>query len=452
MGLQELKKREKVRKQVLTFGTFVLLLGVSVGVCAGTYSGGTGEPNDPYRIATANDLNDIGNHVEDFNKCFVMVNDINMADYTGTQFNIIGTFSDWFRGVFDGNGHTISNFTYQTALQISGGIFREVSGPNAVIQNVRLIDPNINAPAGGGGSLVGRLSEGTVRDCHVENATVSAAGYVGGLIGTIKAQGLVYKCTGTTTVVGEEGIGGLVGSNSGIVRGCHCTSNVTGGGAAWDDGYMCGGLVGKNYGRIVNCSVSATTVSGNHYVGGAVGLNGGFIEKVIASVDVRALDGFLNKIVGGFVGRNGGEVLQCRASGTVKGENRVGGLVGDTHGGNISECYANAAVTGGYNAGGLVGYHDGGSYRKCFWDSDINPDMNGMGNGSNPNVMGKTTAEMMTESTFTDAGWDFVEVWGIGEGQTYPFLRVYPAGDLNHDGIVDFRDVAILAGHWLEEE
>ncbi|MHC4619949.1 MAG: hypothetical protein ACYTEQ_19555 [Planctomycetota bacterium] len=57
---------------------------------------------------------------------------------------------------------------------------------------------------------------------------------------------------------------------------------------------------------------------------------------------------------------------------------------------------------------------------------------------------------MQTESTFTDAGWDFVEVWDIGENQTYPFLRVYPAGDIDHDEKVDWFDVAILAGHWLE--
>jgi phage recombination protein Bet len=58
-------------------------------------------------------------------------------------------------------------------------------------------------------------------------------------------------------------------------------------------------------------------------------------------------------------------------------------------------------------------------------------------------------AEMMEEATFT--GWDFVEVWGIGENQTYPYLRKYVAGDLNHDGIVDWRDFAIFALHWLEE-
>jgi hypothetical protein len=57
---------------------------------------------------------------------------------------------------------------------------------------------------------------------------------------------------------------------------------------------------------------------------------------------------------------------------------------------------------------------------------------------------------MQTRSTFTDADWDFVEIWGIGENQTYPYLRFAPAGDFNYDKKVDLFDLAILASHWLE--
>jgi len=53
---------------------------------------------------------------------------------------------------------------------------------------------------------------------------------------------------------------------------------------------------------------------------------------------------------------------------------------------------------------------------------------------------------MKREGTFVN--WDFVEIWNIGEEQTYPFLRVYPAGDLNHDGRVDLVDFAIIANNW----
>jgi len=57
--------------------TAVMVLLSAAGVVSARYSGGDGSSEKAYRIATAEDLNDIGNHVEDFNKHFVMVNDIN---------------------------------------------------------------------------------------------------------------------------------------------------------------------------------------------------------------------------------------------------------------------------------------------------------------------------------------------------------------------------------------
>lgn len=114
--------------------------GLAGSAAAGTYSGGTGEPNNPYRIATANDLNDIGNHVEDFNKCFVMVNDINLADYNGTQFNIIGPNSTTpFTGIFDGNDKVIHNFRYESSGVDIVGLFGRVSGETALIKNLGLV-------------------------------------------------------------------------------------------------------------------------------------------------------------------------------------------------------------------------------------------------------------------------------------------------------------------------
>ena len=85
-----------------------------------------------------------------------------------------------------------------------------------------------------------------------------------------------------------------------------------------------------------------------------------------------------------------------------------------------------------------------GTVTGSFWDIETS------GQSTSDGGEGKTTAEMQTETTFTDAGWDFVEIWNIGERQTYPFLRVYPAGDLSHDHKVNFYDFAILSSHWLE--
>jgi hypothetical protein len=56
---------------------------------------------------------------------------------------------------------------------------------------------------------------------------------------------------------------------------------------------------------------------------------------------------------------------------------------------------------------------------------------------------------MKKESTFTN--WDFVEIWNIGEEQTYAFLRVYRAGDIDHSDSVNWEDLAGMLNNWLEE-
>jgi len=110
--------------------------------------------------------------------------------------------------------------------------------------------------------------------------------------------------------------------------------------------------------------------------------------------------------------------------------------------GTVTNCYSSGLVTGDLRLGGLVGWYNG-AIGNSFWD--VNTSGLTTSHGGTP----RTTAEMKTQSTFSSAGWDFIEVWDIGENQTYPFLRTYLAGDINHDGVVDFRDIAHLAGDWM---
>jgi len=87
------------------------------------YGGGIGEPNDPYLIYTAEQMNTIGAEPNDWDKHFKLMADIDLSAYSGTQLNIIGIrYGDAFTGVFDGNGHTVSNFR-----RISPG--RDTVGP-----------------------------------------------------------------------------------------------------------------------------------------------------------------------------------------------------------------------------------------------------------------------------------------------------------------------------------
>ena len=129
--------------------SFIVLFGFAAGICLGKYSGGDGSESTPYRISDANDMNDIGLHDEDWGSHFVLTNDINLAQFTGTQFNIIGPNSTTpFTGVFDGNGFAISNFTYHSTGVNLITLFGKVSGEAAVIKDLGLVGTEVRAGTG----------------------------------------------------------------------------------------------------------------------------------------------------------------------------------------------------------------------------------------------------------------------------------------------------------------
>ena len=241
-------------------------------------------------------------------------------------------------------------------------------------------------------------------------------------------------------------VSGLVGLNDyGIVSNCYATGSVTG------DDYV-GGLVGLNYydGTVSNC-YAASTVSGVSWVGGLVGINHfGTVSNCYATGNV-----FGSGSVGGLVGYNNyGTVSKCYATGTVSGVAYVGGLVGWNNS-TISNCYATGSVSGNSIVGGLVGYDYFGTVTASFWDIDTS------GQATSAGGTGKTTIQMQTESTFTDAGWDFVwesvngtgDIWTICEGVDYPKLTwQFIIGDFDGDDDVDFADFAIFAAYWLEAD
>lgn len=406
-------RRMSNRGRIKALTVSLVIVFVTAGVCCGRYSGGDGTAENPYRIATAEDLNDIGSHVEDFNKCFVMVNDINLADYTGAQFNIIGDYLQLpFTGVFDGNGHTIWNFGYESTQQNEEtGIFGYVSDANAVIRDVKLQDPNIRGgPANFVGALAGIFQSGTVRGCSVEGGIVAGRLGVGGLIGWSGPDdpswpgARVIDCyTQTNVQATNDCAGGLVGSNvggvGGVVANCYAKGDVEG--ADW-----VGGLVGNNYGSIADC----------YATGAAVGQAG----------------------VGGLAGYNGGPIARSYSAGPVSGTSDVGGLLGAT----------------------------AGAVSDCVWDIETS-EQAGMcgrdfGSGCNDRRDGKTTAEMQTRSTFTDRGWDFVsetvngpnDVWRMcADGVHYPKLRFeFAAGDLVCADGVNLVDLSYFAARWMDSD
>jgi len=59
--------------------TAIVLLFTIVSAAQAKYSGGNGEPNDPYQIATAEDLILLGDSPEDYDKHFILIADVDLA-------------------------------------------------------------------------------------------------------------------------------------------------------------------------------------------------------------------------------------------------------------------------------------------------------------------------------------------------------------------------------------
>ena len=231
----------------------------------------------------------------------------------------------FFDAVFEGNGHTISGLFIDRPKFAGIGLFGYVT-PASHIRNVELADVEVAGRQYVGGA-VGQ-NWGLVSGIGV-TGRVAGGHFVGGLMGANEytaaatANGIRVYTTGDTTVGGLAGynwgkirdaraagdvagtrysIGGLVGVNSmyGSVTRAYATGDVTG-------EEEVGGLAGTNDGLIAATYVTGTS-SAPYAVGGLVGHNSssGKISASYVSTSVRPRAGTTER--GGLVGRNGGTI------------------------------------------------------------------------------------------------------------------------------------------------
>jgi rhodanese-related sulfurtransferase len=258
--------------------------------------GGTGEPNDPYLIYTAEQLNSIGAEPNDLDKHFKLMADIDLSGYLYDAALIAPDINDVdagfqgipFTGVFDGNDHTISNFNCTSTSRNYIALFGHVSGFNAEIKHLGLIDPNVSAQQNAwfAGSLTGELLHGTLTNCYVKGVSISGENYVGGLVGG-NNYGTIRNCYVIGTIYGFDTLGGLAGGNSGWIMDSYADVNVTG-------NHTIGGLVGYNAGRRESAGTSLKCYSigfliGESEVGGLVGGHPGVVIDSLWDIEASGL-------------------------------------------------------------------------------------------------------------------------------------------------------------------
>jgi T5SS/PEP-CTERM-associated repeat protein len=231
---------------------------------------GSGTPDDPYLISSPTQLNSIGANPAEWDKCFMLTNDIDMSGI-GNAYNIIGIQQgSSFTGVFDGNGHVISNIVIDTAQPSEVGMFGHIEGSEAlggIVRDLGLINPQITASSADFvGAFAGfSASEAQFWNCYVAGGNISGDRFVGGIAGGVSLGPVLANCYTTCSVSGTEAIGGLIGLAAiTYIVDCYSGGAVTG---SIDVGGLCGGLASS----FVYQSYAYGPIVGTTNVGGVIG-------------------------------------------------------------------------------------------------------------------------------------------------------------------------------------
>lgn len=331
-------------------------------------------------------------------------------------------------------------------------------------------------------------NNGEIYNCQTSGEVVGL-NLMSGSGGFVHNNGGLIKDSSTTaclTVVKSGSapryVGNFVGENGGRIENCSAAGIVRG------SGTHLSGFVVRNYGELNDCVAAGTAECVGNSVYGLCMENGSFGGSSGLILDCQAdikISGYSNYSVG-LVSYNyaAGTIINSRN--VADGLNQAGitvrndGVIFNSH--NEGEgCLAGIAQSnygrieccssvGAENSQDLVGTQYSGSLRNSFCVGDMNlsaPIANGLagqvrggtvltcfstgrlvGQVVNPEAVqdtanfwdaeysfdvssamgtGKTTAAMKTESTFTDAGWDFDNVWMMSDPDSeyagYPVLR-----------------------------
>ncbi|MFA9381675.1 MAG: GLUG motif-containing protein, partial [Acetanaerobacterium sp.] len=271
----------------------------------------------------------VNNNNNDFaGKTVRLANEINLG---GRFWAPIGTAYNDYKGVFDGNGYSISDLTIGTPESGESsltyvGLFGKVGG---TVKNTHLATPIIYAGKSFayGGCLAGYV-RGAIENCSVDNALFQSVGLqcVGVLVGSAYTSSSIFGCYTSGTVTAT---GGSTSNYVGGLAGCASGSSVT------------------------KCGSSAVVEVALGNAGGLIGyLTSG--AKITAS---HASGNISGRTAGGFVGlvESGVLVFDCYATGDVTSDHTAGGFVGSHSWGEIKNSYATGTVTSTRYSGGFAG-------------------------------------------------------------------------------------------------
>jgi len=407
------------------------------------YSGGSGTEIAPYIIANYHDLIELSNSAFDWDKFFLQTANIDAAATdslnveilegipgppTAHGFSPIGdspTMGDRqrvpFSGVYNGDGHMISNLTIDRSDEHTTGLFGYVKD-------------------------ISHAGKTAIRKLILEDVFIIGGEYTGGLVGW-NIDAYIDSCLVSGSVSSGSGTaGGLVGFDQEEINACHSMVYVT--------GEPAGGLVGyKEFGHIVNCSAHDTVFSLMSSAGGLVGsMYQGDIANSFSDAYVAGF-GFTGGLVGRMTYRS--KIENCYSKGEVNGQpetmwGSTGGFCGlvDGYGINLGSFIKNSySLTDVVILGGSTDINRGfigtTTQTNTFSDNFFNINTSGQLSDTSGAATPLDSTAMRNLTTFTstltpglDSPWDFAcnfnddagddDIWDMDTtgafNDGYPFL------------------------------
>lgn len=364
---------------------------VAYGNClvihAALFSGGLGTESVPYQINSAEDLRMLSESPEYWDRSFELTRDIdlsesnswNVGDHdnnadTESQamgFLPIGNSELPFKGMFFGNGFTVSNlYIHRLEQPWYGGLFGYVE--DAKITNLNMQGVNI-VTNGDTGAVVGYAEYSEVVECEASGSVVGD--FAGGVVGAMLNSD-IKNCYSAVSITSEDKSGGIVGWAVGsTIKDCHSTGVIT-------SNHTAGGIAGYvAYSNVLNCK-SECTVTANSNAGGISGgvadsssyynKRSSTIKNCVSNSDVSS-----ESVAGGLVGVFEGVIMNSYSTGDVTADYlATGGIVGysfENRNSIIKDCYTTASVSGEGRLGAIVGQIDEvlGDVTGCFFSGGL---------------------------------------------------------------------------------
>lgn len=262
---------------------------------------------------------------------FILDSDIKM---TGNWIPVGNDDSVSFKGVFDGNGHTISGLSVDASGGYAG-FFGYLSG---AVKNLTL-KGKVKATGGRCGAFAGYLSEtGVISGC-VSHVKVSAGSETGGICGYNK--GLINRTINYGNVKGTMKIGGVCGENWNKITKCGNRGTVkstTRGYATYGTGGVAGRSLSENS-LIDRCYNTGAINSRTEGTGGVTGFANVTGAKIYSSyntgtISVKNDKGLMTQTVGyaggivGIIPSKSVKIIACYNAGTINNSDVSGGIIG----------------------------------------------------------------------------------------------------------------------------